>query len=81
MEQLFELKVLATVLGSKKLDLTNKEADGTKFYSKNTFSIEVIQKKQSTTNFDGFRPLLDAIVAVQKDYAAKVAAVGTAVAP
>ncbi len=50
------------------------EPDGKKFYSKNTFSIEVIQKRQSTINFDGFKPLLDAIVAVQIDYAIKVAA-------
>ena len=59
MEQLFEPKVLATELSGKKLDLTNKEADGAKFYSKNTFSIEVIQKRQSTTNFEGFKPLLE----------------------
>jgi RNA-directed DNA polymerase len=74
MEQLFESKVLETKLNGRELDLTNKEPDGKKFYSKNEFSIEVIQKGQSTINFDGFKPLLDAIVAVQTDYAIKVAA-------
>jgi RNA-directed DNA polymerase len=75
MEQLFESKVLETELNGKKLDLTNKEPDGKKFYSKNEFSINVIQKRQSAINFDGFKPLLDAIAAVQKDYDIKTAAV------
>jgi RNA-directed DNA polymerase len=74
MEQLFESKVLKTKLDGKELDLTNKEPDGKKFYSKSTFSIEVIQKSQSVISFDGFEPLLNAIVAVQTDYAIKVAA-------
>jgi RNA-directed DNA polymerase len=74
MENLFKPEVLNTELNGKKLDLTNKEPDGKKFYSKNTFSIEVIQKRQSTISFDGFKPLLDAIVAVQIDYAIKAAA-------
>jgi RNA-directed DNA polymerase len=78
MEQLFEPKILATKLGGKKLDLTNKETDGTKFYSKNTFSIEVIQKNQSTISFDGYKPLLNSIVAVQSDYATKAAAASVA---
>lgn len=80
MEQLFEPKVLNTTLNGKKLDLTNKETDSTKFYSKNEFSVEVIQKKHSTINFDGFKPLLDAIAAVQKDYAKKAAALAAAAA-
>ena len=82
MEHLFEPKVLKTKLNGKDLDLTNKETDGKKFYSKNEFSIEVIQKRQSTISFDGFKPLLDAIAAVQIDYAIKVAvAAGAAIAP
>jgi RNA-directed DNA polymerase len=82
MEQLFEPKVLGTKLDGKVLDLTNKETDGKKFYSKNEFSIQVIQKTQATIKFDGFKPLLDAIVAAQKDYAAKIAGTaGVASAP
>jgi retron-type reverse transcriptase len=81
MEKLFESKVLNTTLNGKKLDLTNKEPDGTKYYSKNDFSIEVIQKKQSAINFEAFKPLLDAITAAQKDYAAKVAAAAVAGVP
>jgi hypothetical protein len=60
--------VLDTKLGGRILDLTNKETDGKKFYSKNDFSIHVVQKKQKSIKFDGFRPFLDNIVAVQKDY-------------
>jgi hypothetical protein len=81
MEHLFEPEVLNTKLNGRTLDLTNKETDGTKFYSKNDFSIEVIQKKQTSVNFDGFRPLLDAIAAVQTDYAIKVAAAAGAALP
>jgi RNA-directed DNA polymerase len=74
MEKLFESKVLDEKLDGKTLDLTNKETDGKKFYSKNEFSIQIVQKKQATIKFDGFKPLLNAIVDVQNDYAAKVAA-------
>ncbi|MBR1033279.1 reverse transcriptase domain-containing protein [Bradyrhizobium liaoningense] len=74
MEELFEQEVLATKLNGRTLDLSNKEADGTKFYSKNEFSIQVVQKKQKSIKFDGFKPLLDNLVAVQKDYASKVEA-------
>ncbi len=76
MEQLFDPVVLKTKLGGRQLDLTNKEPDGKTFYSKNEFSIQVIQKKQTSINFDGFKPLLNAIVAVQLDYANKVAMAG-----
>lgn len=82
MEQLFKPEVLNIELNGKKLDLTNKQPDGKKFYSKNEFSIEVIQKRQSAISFDGFKPLLDAIAAVQTDYAIKVAAAaGAAMSP
>ena len=74
MEKLFESKVLDEKLDGRTLDLTNKETDGKKFYSKNEFSIQIVQKKQETIKFDGFRPLLNAVVDVQKDYAARVAA-------
>ncbi|BCA00451.1 retron Ec67 family RNA-directed DNA polymerase/endonuclease [Bradyrhizobium diazoefficiens] len=74
MEQLFESHVLKEKLNGRILDLTNKEPDGTKFYSKNEFSVEIIQKKQASIKFDGFKPLLNALVAVQNDYAGKIAA-------
>ncbi|HEX4411225.1 MAG TPA: hypothetical protein VH206_20835 [Xanthobacteraceae bacterium] len=80
MEKLFKPGVLATELNGKKLDLSNKETDGKKFYSKNDFSIEVIQKNQSSIDFNGFKPLLNALVAVQKDYSIKVAAATKAAA-
>jgi len=74
MEQLFEPAVLNTKINGRKLDLSGKETDATKFYSKNEFSIEVIRKHEAAINFNGFKPLLNIIVSVQKDYAAKVAA-------
>ncbi|WP_143274749.1 hypothetical protein [Bradyrhizobium canariense] len=73
-EQLFDKDVLDTKLDGRTLDLSNKENDGTKFYSKHEFSIHVVQKKQKAIKFDGFKPLLDNIVSVQKDYASRVAA-------
>ena len=76
MEKLFRPEVLDTKLNGRSLDLSNKETDGKKFYSKNDFSIEVIQKRQSSIDFTGFRPLLNALEAVQKDYSIKVAAAG-----
>ena len=79
MENLFEPKVLATTLKGRVLDLTNKETDGAKFYSKNEFAGQVIQKGQASINFSGFKPLLSNIVAVQKDYAARAAAKKAAV--
>ncbi len=73
MENLFEPNVLQMKLNGRELDLTNKELDGKKFYSKNEFSLRVIQENQVRINFVGFKPLLDAIVAVQRDYATKLA--------
>lgn len=74
MENLFETTVLDMKLNGRILDLTNKEADGRKFYSKHEFSTQIVQKKQKSIKFDGFKPLLDNIVAVQKDYASKLEA-------
>ena len=74
MEQLFAPEVLKVTLNGRVLDLTNKEQDAKKFYSKHEFSMRVIQERQARINFDGFKPLLDAIVAVQRDYGTKVAA-------
>ena len=71
MENLFKPEVLATTLSGRKLDLSNKETDAKRFYSKNDFSIGVIQKNQSSIDFRGFKPLLDALVAVQKDYSTR----------
>ena len=72
--QLFGKEVLDTQLDGRTLDLSNKETDGTKFYSKHEFSIHVVQKNQKSIKFDGFKPLLDNIVAVQLDYASKLRA-------
>jgi len=73
MEKLFDDAVLSKKLNGRILDLTNKETDPSKFYSKNEFSIEVVQKEQSSIDFSGFKPLLDAILAAKADYATKMA--------
>ncbi|WP_315742402.1 retron Ec67 family RNA-directed DNA polymerase/endonuclease [Bradyrhizobium sp. SZCCHNR1075] len=73
-EELFDKEVLETKLDGRVLDLSNKEEDGKKYYSKHEFSIHVVQKRQKSVKFDGFKPLLNSIAAVQRDYADRVAA-------
>ncbi|QND49778.1 RNA-directed DNA polymerase [Rhizobium lusitanum] len=76
-EGLFEPALLNTIYDGKKLDLTNKEPDGSKFYSKHTFAKNVVRPNQDKIDFKGFEPLLTAIDHVMADYAARLVA-GTA---
>ena len=76
-EGLFDPAILTTVYDGKKLDLSNKEQDGSKFYSKHTFAKSVVRPNQNKIDFTGFEPLLTAIEEVTVDYAARLAA-GTA---
>jgi len=76
-EGLFDPSLLTTVYEGKKLDLKNKEPDGTKFYSKHTFAKSVVRPNQNKIDFKGFDPLLLAIGQVMDDYASRLAA-GTA---
>lgn len=73
-EDLFEETVRKTKLDGKSFDKTNHETDGEKFYSKFTFATRVIAKSETPINFDGFEPLLNAIIEVQNDYARRFAA-------
>lgn len=76
-EGLFDPALLTTIHDGKKLDLSNKEPDGSKFYSKHTFAKSVVRPNQNKIDFKGFEPLLTAIEQVMVDYAARLAA-GTA---
>ncbi|MDD1499859.1 retron Ec67 family RNA-directed DNA polymerase/endonuclease [Agrobacterium sp. CNPSo 3708] len=71
-EGLFDPALLGFVYEGKKLDLTNKESDGSKFYSKHTFAKDVVRPNQSKINFNGFNALLTAIDQVLLDYNAKL---------
>lgn len=73
-ENLFDQALLDKKLDGKTFDMKNHEKDGTKFYSKATFATKVVAADKANINFSRFEPLLDAIVAVEKDYSAKQAA-------
>jgi hypothetical protein len=66
-EKLFEKKLLSTVWTGKQLDLTGDE-DPSKYYFKHDFAIHVVKSSGAAVNFDGFDPLLKALVAVKLDY-------------
>jgi RNA-directed DNA polymerase len=72
-EKLFEKKLLSTVWNGKQLDLTG-DKDQTKYYFKNDFAVHVVKNGGTAVNFDGFDPLLKALVAVKLDYATRLAA-------
>jgi RNA-directed DNA polymerase len=78
-EMLFEKKLLSTVLNGKHLDLTS-EKDPSKYYFKNDFAVHVVKKGGTAVNFDGFDPLLSALVAVKLDYAKRIAAMASSTA-
>jgi RNA-directed DNA polymerase len=73
-EKLFEKKLLSTVWSGKQFDLTG-DKDGSKYYFKNDFAVHVVKKGGAAVNFDGFDPLLKALVAVKLDYAMRLVAV------
>jgi hypothetical protein len=75
-EGLFDPYLLKTVYDGKVLDLTNKETDSTKYYSKHAFAKNVVRPQQDKINFAGFGPLLTAIEQVLGDYAARLASGG-----
>jgi len=72
-EMLFEKKLLNTVWNGKQLDLTVNK-DPSKYYFKNDFAVHVVKKGGAAVNFDGFDPLLTALVAAKLDYAKRRAA-------
>jgi RNA-directed DNA polymerase len=79
-EMLFEKKLLSDVLNGKHLDLT-ADNDPSKYYFKNDFAVHVVKKGGAAVNFDGFDPLLKALVAVKLDYAKRLVAMASSVPP
>ena len=77
-EMLFEKKLLSAVLNGKHLDLTG-DKDPSKYYFKNDFAVHVVKKGGAAVNFDGFDPLLKALVAVKLDYANRLVAMAPSV--
>jgi RNA-directed DNA polymerase len=67
--------MLATKVDGKTFDRTNHETDGDKFYSKFTFATKVVAASKVAVNYDGFEPLLQAILDVQADYAQRLLSV------
>jgi len=80
-ERLFDQALLDSPYEGKKFDMTNTETDSAKFFSKKTFATKVIAANKNSINFARFEPLLDAIVAVEKDYAAKLASAASVAPP
>ena len=72
-ELLFEKKLLSAVVNGKHLDLT-ADKDPSKHYFKNDFAVHVVKKGGAAVNFDGFDPLLKALIAVKLDYAKRLVA-------
>lgn len=69
-EDFFEATTLATVLNGKTFD-AKKDADNAMHYSKAAFARDVIAKQADTIDFSRFTEILDRVVAVINDYAAK----------
>lgn len=72
-ERLFEPKLLATPYEGKTFNNSNASKDPTKYYDKKVFATQVVAKDKANVKFDGFEPLLDAIVSVINHHKAKVA--------
>lgn len=78
-ERLFDQALLDKPYEGKIFDMKNAESDGAKFFSKKTFATKVVAANKAKINFARFEPLLDAIVAVEKDCASKLAPTPVAV--
>jgi hypothetical protein len=64
-EDFFEDSTLEIKIGGKSFDPSNDKMTDTT-YSKAVFAREVVEKRKSSINFEGFAPLLDRISAVLK---------------
>lgn len=72
-ERLFEPSLLGTQYEGKTFNKTNASKDPAKYYDKKVFATQVVAKNKANVNFDGFEPLLDAIVSVINRHKAAVA--------
>ncbi|VWD33728.1 putative reverse transcriptase [Burkholderia lata] len=69
-EDFFEPALLKTKLGTKVF--SGKDGfDPTTEYGKHYFAEYIVKKRQKTINFSGFHPILERLVAVLDDYAAR----------
>ncbi|MGD9639409.1 MAG: retron Ec67 family RNA-directed DNA polymerase/endonuclease [Alphaproteobacteria bacterium] len=67
-EDFFEQSVLNTPLEGKTFNVENTSSGNTNQYGKHIFAEKVIKPNYKNINFDGFRPILNRIVAVIDDY-------------
>ena len=65
MEDFFNTSTLGTLVDGRKFDPT-KDADTTKTYGKNTFSIKVVKENKTNISFVGFKEILNRINSVIK---------------
>ncbi|WP_181175625.1 retron Ec67 family RNA-directed DNA polymerase/endonuclease [Mesorhizobium sp. B2-3-4] len=80
-EDLFDPALLARKIDGKDFDRTGKEKDGSKWYGKNEFATKIVAPERGTIKFDGFEPLLNAVVdAIQHYEGVKAAAAAKAAA-
>jgi retron-type reverse transcriptase len=71
-EDLFDAPTRAMTLGGKAFHTEKKGFDPTKHIGKVPFATKIVSPNSATISWAGFAPLLDRIVAVLGDYAAKV---------
>jgi len=72
-ERLFEPSLLKKKIGVRELDLTGDKSTTT-HYSKSEFAVQIVKQGGANVKFDGFDPLLAALVEVKKDYAKRLGA-------
>ena len=74
-EDLFDPALLKRTIEGKKFDRSGKEKDLSKWYSKVDFATKIVKPERATIDFSGFEPLLNAILDVQSDFAARASSV------
>jgi len=70
-EDFFDAPTLATVLEGRTFS-RKSEFDGSKYYGKASFALDVVAKHANTIDFKNFALLLDRVVAVINDYETKL---------
>ncbi|MEH0712303.1 retron Ec67 family RNA-directed DNA polymerase/endonuclease [Vibrio owensii] len=68
-EDLFDRSLWQTSISGRTFDPTGKLKPSSSYYGKNIFATEVVAPRQSSINFDGFKPLLDRLTDVVGNYA------------
>jgi RNA-directed DNA polymerase len=76
-ERLFDPSLLATQYEGKTFNNSNASKDPAKYYDKKVFATQIVANNKASVNFDGFEPLLDAIVSVIVHHTATVTPIPT----